>query len=122
MARGICIYCGIEDEMTVDHIPPKCLFPGHVQDLLRVPSCSECNNGASQDDEYFRLMLTVNESAQGSVTLEAARDAVLRSMGREAAAGLRTQFFDSLMDVELKTPDWFRSENQTQSFMKAGNE
>jgi hypothetical protein len=53
-----CYLCGTADNLTREHIPPKCLFPKPVPSDLRlhtVPCCYICNNSASQDDEYLRL-------------------------------------------------------------------
>jgi hypothetical protein len=53
-----CAICGKPCETTTrDHIPPKGLFGKPLPDnLLTVPSCQQCNQEASGDDEYFRLL------------------------------------------------------------------
>ena len=43
---------------TRDHVPPRCLLekpfpPG----LLTVPSCHDCNNGFSLDEQYLQIVL-----------------------------------------------------------------
>ena len=49
---NICVICGTPPAVTVDHVPPKCLFKGVANAQLRtVPACAICNNGASSDDE-----------------------------------------------------------------------
>ncbi len=54
-----CVLCGDKDATTSDHIPPRGLFlPDVRQDLISVPSCAACNNGASEDDEYFRNIVS----------------------------------------------------------------
>src|SRR5438105_2116110 len=54
-----CVYCGERDATTEDHIPPRCLFGLPLPStLIKVPSCFRCNNGASKDDEYFRMVLS----------------------------------------------------------------
>src|SRR6266699_2241063 len=53
-----CVYCGAEAGDTKDHVPPKCLIrKPYPANLLTVPSCEECNNGSSEDEEYFRLVM-----------------------------------------------------------------
>ena len=38
--------------------PPKCLIrKPYPANLLTVPSCEECNNSSSEDEEYFRLVM-----------------------------------------------------------------
>jgi len=54
-----CAYCG-EPASTRDHIPPSKLFtPPLPSDLITVPACKKCNNGASSDDEIFRNELAI---------------------------------------------------------------
>ncbi len=61
---GECVYCGQTRPLTEDHIPPQCLFgPPRPGDLIRVPSCTECNGGASKDDEYFRTVMVLKNGA-----------------------------------------------------------
>ncbi len=66
-----CYLCGTTENLTREHIPPKCLFPKPVPTNLRlhtVPCCYPCNNSASQDDEYLRLATSLyfngNEKAK----------------------------------------------------------
>ena len=52
-----CIYCSRPAD-TSDHVPPRLLLrkPFPVP-MMTVPSCKECNHGASLDEEYFRVIL-----------------------------------------------------------------
>jgi len=51
---------------TVEHVPPKCLFPeqkdsggaDHRRGLITVPSCEEHNSGKSKDDEFLMAALS----------------------------------------------------------------
>lgn len=53
-----CVYCGEEAITNKDHVPPKeFLRQPYPPNLLTVRSCLGCNNGASRDEEYFRLMI-----------------------------------------------------------------
>lgn len=55
---GYCAYCGEWRELTRDHVPPQSLFGRpRPSDLITVPSCFFCNNGASIEDEHFNFML-----------------------------------------------------------------
>lgn len=59
---GECVYCGQKASLTSDHIPPKNLFPKpRPSNLITVPACHNCNQSASKDDEYLRLMLVMRE-------------------------------------------------------------
>jgi hypothetical protein len=65
VVRGGCAYCG-ETATTRDHIPPVKLFPQpRTSDLITVPCCDRCNNGASDDDEYFVWAVTMSRKCQG---------------------------------------------------------
>lgn len=51
---------GVEGNRSVDHVPPKGLFPRPLpNDLLTVPCCIRCNGEKSRDDEFFRLIATM---------------------------------------------------------------
>lgn len=57
----ICAYCGAPSPTTRDHIPPKGIFPTpRPDDLVTVPSCAVCNQGASASDERFRAYLSLH--------------------------------------------------------------
>lgn len=57
LPRHLCVYCGAS-ATTRDHVPPRLLlerpFPPN---LKTVPSCLECNRGASKDEEYFLALI-----------------------------------------------------------------
>lgn len=56
----ICVICGERAATTQDHVPPKGFFKGSkVSDLVTVPACSTCNNGASSDDEDMRFYISM---------------------------------------------------------------
>lgn len=59
--RKLCVICGLNDATTVDHVPPKGIFPRpRPSNLITVPACEECNSGASILDETFRLYLALH--------------------------------------------------------------
>lgn len=58
-----------EEAMTVEHLPPKCIFPAkkdvpdgtnYRKELITVPACHIHNTEKSSDDEYFRNILVMN--------------------------------------------------------------
>src|SRR5712692_1699526 len=75
MNQERCAYCD-EPATTRDHVPPKNLFtPPLPGNLITVPACDGCNNGASEDDEVFRNELSImagsfGESANASERLQ----------------------------------------------------
>jgi hypothetical protein len=58
MAKKVCIYCG-KAASTRDHVPPKSFLEKPYPDNLKtVPSCKDCNNGFSKDEEYFLILMS----------------------------------------------------------------
>lgn len=73
MQEEFCAYCG-KPATTRDHLPPKGLFtPPLPEDLVTVPACSLCNNGASADDEVFRNELSIMAGSFGESSKAAER-------------------------------------------------
>jgi len=70
----ICYLCGKKNATTRDHIPPSCLFiKPKPSDLITVPSCKDCNQYFSKDDEYFRALLVsleINKSSAAEKIFE----------------------------------------------------
>jgi len=63
-----CYMCDRE-ATTVEHAPPKCLFPerkdvpsqaDYRKNLITVPSCDAHNTATSRDDEYLLYMLSAS--------------------------------------------------------------
>lgn len=63
-----CYMCDM-DASTVEHAPPKCLFPeqkdvpsqkDYRKNLVTVPSCEMHNTATSRDDEYLLYMLSAS--------------------------------------------------------------
>lgn len=54
---NLCAYCG-KVSNTRDHVPSKILLEKpYPENLPVVPSCFECNNGFSLDEEYFACLI-----------------------------------------------------------------
>ena len=52
-----CIYCGEEDS-TREHVPSRVLLDKpYPENLPVVGACRPCNNGFSQDEEYFACLI-----------------------------------------------------------------
>lgn len=59
----LCAICGVRAATTSDHIPPSSLYPkprDNDINLNTVPACAICNNGSSQDDEVFKVMIGID--------------------------------------------------------------
>ncbi|MFY9259584.1 MAG: hypothetical protein WAO71_03645 [Gallionella sp.] len=58
-----------QEAITVEHAPPKCIFPeikdtpderDYRKNLITVPSCNEHNTAKSHDDEYLLFILAAS--------------------------------------------------------------
>jgi hypothetical protein len=64
----LCMFCADEiapDDLSMEHFVPKCLWekksrPEHIR---TVPAHKACNNSFSDDNEYFRTVLVLEEGA-----------------------------------------------------------
>lgn len=63
-----CYMCD-QDSTSVEHVPPRCLFPEQKdlppgvdlrKQLITVPACEEHNSSKSKDDEYLLYSLVLN--------------------------------------------------------------
>jgi hypothetical protein len=61
-----CIYCGrqiAEGSTSADHVPSRILLVDPLpENLPTIPTCDECNNGFSKDEEYFSAFLSATLS------------------------------------------------------------
>jgi len=103
--RGECPYCGRYAKLTKDHVPPRALFrPRPQEQLITVLCCPACNRAASLDDEYFRLNLALRDDVGQEPDIVEIIPAVLRSLERPEAPGLRAAFVRGLHDANVSTP------------------
>jgi len=97
-----CIFCGSGEDMTVDHIPPKALFPEpHPSNMLTVPCCKKCNESFSKDDEYFRTVLVSHASVYSDPNVQAVNEKLIRSMIRPEATAMASAIRKSLHVVDV---------------------
>lgn len=101
-----CVYCDSSNPTTSDHVPPQALFPSPApNNLITVPACKDCNGGAGKDDEFFRLVLIMNEKTKGNAAREALMPAVKRSLLRFRAQGMASNFWSSTQVAQRFTAD-----------------
>ncbi len=101
---SICIYCQKNDASTVDHVPPKGLFPKpRPSNLKSVPACEPCNKGFKNDDEYFltiALEWAASESSDGGQIAQVR----VRDSKKEERKGLWRRIFSTVRSVQVFTP------------------
>src|SRR5262245_48797807 len=100
-----CMICGqYAERVTDDHIPAKGLFgKPRPADLIVVRSCQACNRGTSADDEYFRL-IAVDWDASRMADPVGVASAIIRSVEKAEAAGVRRLVLGSISRVLIQTP------------------
>lgn len=83
-----CTYCGqVKAPWDEDHVPPQSIIG--VDHDHKVPSCIDCNGGASKDDEYFLFAVTMAKSCDEHPNISEVRQRVFRSLGKEKAQRYR---------------------------------
>ncbi|MBD3343131.1 MAG: hypothetical protein GF353_28800 [Candidatus Lokiarchaeota archaeon] len=102
--KGVCAYCGQYGYITDDHIPPKNLFSKpRPQNLITVPSCFNCNEGASKDDEYLRMILSLRDDLAYNENIKKLQPKIEKSLTRPEFSGLRKLFLDSIKSGSILT-------------------
>jgi hypothetical protein len=102
LSSDICIYCGSTDELSVDHIPPKNLFPKpRPSNLITVPSCRACNEGASKDDEYFRLMISMRHDTGDHPAVRQILPTIYRSLQKPKKKGFQQSLFKNIDELNV---------------------
>lgn len=104
LRNGTCAFCGKQGEVTKDHIPPKGLFPDpKPSNLITVPSCLDCNNKTSDDDQYFITVLSLDmrsdEIATANVNMK-----TLRGLIRQDSEKFKENLIKDARPMELRTP------------------
>lgn len=99
MPPELCAICGNRPASTDDHIPPKGIYPkprDNDANLNTIPTCAECNNDASPDDEEFKVFIgfSTGEFRQNA-------DAVLNSIAGTVGHNrkIARQIFSTKTDV-----------------------
>jgi hypothetical protein len=83
---GICAYCGIEGEITVDHVVPRTLFKERGNSIVRVPACQSCNHAKSQVEPDLRDFIAISVDSDRHPNHVALVQATARSTVRNSSA------------------------------------
>lgn len=99
----ICTYCD-SPATTVDHVPPRLIFPKpRPANLITVPACRDCNKNASMDDEYFRLVTALEEKSSEHPDSKELLPVIMRSLNRRQFQGLQKSFSSSQFSCDIYT-------------------
>jgi hypothetical protein len=79
----LCAICGERDGTTRDHVPPKAIFPKpRPNNLVTVPACLECNNGASDNDDLFKVFLSLQAVGNNEIARRLFQEKTVRTLKR----------------------------------------
>jgi hypothetical protein len=79
----LCAICGERDGTTRDHVPPKAIFPKpRPNNLVTVPACLECNNGASDNDDLFKVFLSLQAAGNNEIARRLFQEKTVRTLKR----------------------------------------
>ena len=76
----ICVLCGARAGTTIDHVPPKALFPPPRPKLITVPACEICNGSASEAEEKFRVYLSAKSGIDTPNSIDFWKNGGLRTV------------------------------------------
>jgi hypothetical protein len=96
-----CYLCG-GVASTVDHVPPRSLFPADPANIIKLSAYQGCNQGASFDEEYIRTILAAMGYDHSSVARAVWEDKVKRSFERRPN-GLRARLPRAVFPLEFRT-------------------
>ena len=82
----VCAICGEREGNTRDHVPPKSIFPRpRPGNLVTVPACAECNNGASDYDDLFKVFLSMQAAGNSEIARRLFQERTVRTLERNQA-------------------------------------
>jgi hypothetical protein len=104
-AQGICAYCGRIDQLSEDHVIPRCFFSGNLPgDIPKVYACSFCNNTVkSSNDTYLRDALIMDMDSSQHPLARQLWDKFARAVSRNQSV-LANEVVQHSQLVPLSTP------------------
>lgn len=97
-----CAICGGREATTRDHVPPKSIFPKPRPDpLITVPACAQCNNGASDDDDKFKVYLSLHTAGNNEIARKLFLEKTKRTLDRNQA--LLNKIRDESMEIVIES-------------------
>jgi hypothetical protein len=89
----ICAICGINEATTRDHVP-------RPENLITVPACAKCNNGASNYDDLFKVYLSMHAVSASEIAKRLFREKTVRTLERNRA--LLAKILEESKDIQVK--------------------
>jgi len=128
-----CYYCKAPSK-TLEHVPPKCLFPKGTKknyrvNLMKVPSCDLHNSNKSGDDQYMMVYFAARAKGLDYEKLRPHIDKTIRTIIRKPH--FLREYTDQItinteVDVRAKTSviDWYDPKNHVElksNYERIGN-
>jgi hypothetical protein len=96
----LCAICGERDGTTRDHVPPKAIFPKpRPNNLVTVPACLECNNGASDNDDLFKVFLSLQAAGNNEIARRLFQEKTVRTLKRNQS--LLTLILEEAKELQI---------------------
>lgn len=97
-----CAICCTCDAVSMDHVPPRNIFPKPwPADLITVPACDECNSGSSPNDEEFRVGLSLMAGVETPATSALWKLGAMRTLAHNRR--LHREIMSRLVKVEVRS-------------------
>ena len=129
-----CAYCREEKKVTRDHVISRALFPKKYDKTnpIIVPSCRECNNGFSKDEEYFRQFLNFFSMEHSKESKDIFNTKIRRSIERRPQIGHKAMSKMEIVDlftesgiylgkktkIDISDEDWIRHHTVLDKYIK----
>ncbi len=98
-----CAICGVQEATTKDHVPPKGIFPKPRPQLITVPACASCNNGASDYDDLFKVYLSMQSAGNTDLATKLFESKTSRTLERNRK--LISKIHDESRTVKVELDD-----------------
>jgi hypothetical protein len=99
----LCTYCWKPSD-SADHVPSKNVFSVENRQLVKVPSCKKCNAGFSRDDEYLRMVVSMEETLAERDDVKPVAEDFIRSLYLKEKQGFLSSIQRSIGEVDRYTP------------------
>lgn len=128
-----CYYCGAPSK-TLEHVPPKCLFPKGTKknyrvNLIKVPSCDLHNSNKSGDDQYMMVYFAARAKGLDYEKLRPHIDKTIKTIIRKPH--FLSEYTDQIKITEkvegqpsLSGIDWYNPKNYVElksNYERIGN-
>ncbi len=100
--QGVCVYCGSDGLITVEHVFPKTIFLVLDKEMITVPACGSCNQIKSLGDGDLRNFIIMDVFGGEHPDAPAMLEKLLRKSNVRLRNWLQRQLVEA-EDVELVT-------------------